>query len=389
MKETAGLFVPQDLLHQCSIGFTIGEGDFMAKARGGSRQKVQPTTTYFELAIRLGFLALLLYWSLILIRPFGSIIIWSAVIAVALYPLYQWTVRELGGRTKLAATLVTALSLIVVIGPATWLALDLIESVRIISERVNWHELAIPPPSTAVKSWPLFGEEIYRVWDLASTNTREAFSKIYPYLKPLGGTVLNIAAGTGTGIAKFLVSVIVAGFLFVYAPTLVNAVKMFARKLEAERGERFVSLAGATIRIISRGVIGIAVLQALLAGIGLKVAGVPATSLITFAILILGIIQIGPSIVIIPVIIWSWFWMDTTAALLFTAYMVPVNLIDNILRPFVLGRGLQTPMLVIFLGVIGGTISYGITGLFLGPIVLAVIWELLVAWISTDKSNTH
>jgi predicted PurR-regulated permease PerM len=163
-------------------------------------------------------------------------------------------------------------------------------------------------------------------------------------------------------------------------------VKKFARRLNPTRGEEFVDQAGATIRAVSRGVIGISVLQALLAGIGLMVAGIPQASLITFAVLVLGIIQIGPSIVIIPVIIWSWTFMDTKSALLFTAYMVPVNLLDNLLRPLVMGRGLKTPMLVILIGVIGGTLAYGITGLFLGPIILAVIWELFVSWIEEEKA---
>jgi predicted PurR-regulated permease PerM len=129
------------------------------------------------------------------------------------------------------------------------------------------------------------------------------------------------------------------------------------------------------------------VLQALLAGIGLIAAGIPQASLIAFAVLILGIIQIGPTIVIVPVIIWSWMTMETTSALLFTAYMVPVNLLDNLLRPIVMGRGLKTPILVILIGVIGGTLAYGITGLFLGPIVLAVIWELMVAWIKEQDTE--
>ncbi len=137
---------------------------------------------------------------------------------------------------------------------------------------------------------------------------------------------------------------------------------------------------------MSRGVIGISVLQALLAGVGLMVAGIPAASLIAFAVLILGIIQIGPSLVLIPLIIWVWLSMETTTALLFTAYMIPVNLLDNILRPLVMGHGLSTPMPIILLGVIGGTISYGITGLFLGPIVLAVFWELLVAWLRESEN---
>jgi len=125
----------------------------------------------------------------------------------------------------------------------------------------------------------------------------------------------------------------------------------------------------------------------LLAGIGLMAAGIPQASLITFAVLILGIIQIGPTIVIVPVIIWSWMTMETGSALLFTVYMVPVNLLDNLLRPLVMGRGLKTPILVILIGVIGGTLAYGITGLFLGPIVLAVIWELMVAWIQEQDTE--
>jgi len=132
---------------------------------------------------------------------------------------------------------------------------------------------------------------------------------------------------------------------------------------------------------VSRGVVGIAVLQALLAGLGLMVAGVPATSLLTSGVLVLGIIQIGPTIILIPLVIWSWFVMEPMAALLFTAYMIPVNLIDNVLRPLLMGRGLRVPLVVILIGVIGGTLASGITGLFLGPIVLSVIWEMAVAWV--------
>jgi predicted PurR-regulated permease PerM len=346
----------------------------------------QTTSSFIEVAIRLGALALLLYWSLLLVSPFISIVIWSAVLSVALYPVFEWISLRLGGRRRLAAALVTILSLLVIVGPASWLALGLVDSVRLIAERLDIANLTIPPPSSSVKEWPLIGEPIYQFWDLASTNLSAALAQILPQLKPLGSSLLRIGADTGLGIIMFLVSIIVAGFLFSPAPTIVEAVKKFSRRLNPTRGEEFVDQAGATIRAVSRGVIGISVLQALLAGIGLMVAGIPQASLITFAVLVLGIIQIGPSIVIIPVIIWSWTFMDTKSALLFTAYMVPVNLLDNLLRPLVMGRGLKTPMLVILFGVIGGTLAYGITGLFLGPIILAVIWELFVSWINEEKA---
>ena len=354
----------------------------MAHDRKDLPGRDQLTASFIAIAIRLGVLALLLYWSWVLVRPFISIGIWSVVLTVALYPVFEWTSFRLGGRRRLAAALITILSLLIVIGPATWLALGLVDSLRMISERLDFSTLTIPPPSKSVKEWPLIGNPIYQFWDLAWTNFRAALGKIMPQLKPLGSSLLRIGADTGLGIIKFLASIIVAGFLFSPAPMLVDAIKKFSHQLNSERGEEFVNQAGATIRAVSRGVIGVSVLQALLAGIGLMVAGVPHASLISFAVLIFAIVQIGPSIILIPVIIWSWTVMETTSALLFSAYMVPVNLLDNFLRPVVMGRGLKTPMLVILIGVIGGTLAYGIIGLFLGPIVLAVVWELFVAWIS-------
>lgn len=358
----------------------------MSSADRDPSSSEQVTANWIELAIRLSVLALLLYLALNLIRPFLTIAIWSVVLTVALYPVYEWMVDRLGGWRRLAAALLTLLSLLIVIGPATWLVLSLIDSIKTLSEHVDLAALTLPPPPDAVKSWPLVGDHVYRFWTLASSNLQAALAEVAPHLKPIGSSLLKVATNAGTGAAMFLVAIVIAGFLYSPAPSLAVAVRRFARRLSSERGEDFVRLAGATIRAVSRGVIGISALQAFLAGLGLMVAGIPGASLITSAVLILGIIQIGPSIVLIPVIIWAWTAMETTSALLFTAYMIPVNLMDNALRPLVMGRGLQTPTLVILIGVIGGTISYGITGLFLGPIILAVIWELLVVWIRESET---
>jgi predicted PurR-regulated permease PerM len=349
------------------------------ESNSSSRDQVMGTVV--ELTIRLGVLGLLLYWSFFLIRPFITIAIWSVVLTVALYPVYNWMVNRLGGRRRLAAALLTFVNLLIVIGPATWLALGLIDSLGTLAERLAGSTLELPPPAVALKDWPLVGEPIYQFWELASTNLKAALGIIVPQLKPLGSLLVHIAAGAGTGMLTFFAAIVVAGFLFSPAPSLVDALRRFSRSVAVGRGEKFVQSAGATIRAVSRGVIGISVLQAFLAGLGIVAVGIPGASLITSAVLVLGIIQIGPSIVLIPLIIWSWFGLETTTALLFTAYMIPVGLLDNILRPLVMGRGLDAPMLVILIGLIGGTISYGITGLFLGPIVLAVVWDLFVTWI--------
>ena len=347
-----------------------------------SARRDELVATWVDIAIRLGILALLLYWSFLLVRPFITIMIWSIVLTVALYPVYDVIVSRIGGRRRLAAALLTLINLLIVIGPATWLALSLIDGLRTLSDKLDFSALTLPPPPIALKGWPIIGDALYQYWDLASTNLGAALAKIAPQLKPVGGYLLQIAASAGVGTLKFLVAVVIAGFLFSPAPFLVNELRLFARRIASGRGEQFVRLAGDTIRAVSRGVIGISALQAFLAALGLYAIGIPAAGLLTTLILVFGIVQIGPTVVIIPLIIWVWMSAKTTTALLFTAYMIPVSLIDNILRPLLLGRGLDTPILIILIGVIGGTISQGITGLFLGPIVLAVIWNLLMAWIS-------
>jgi len=338
------------------------------------------TASWAEVAIRLGILAFLLYWSFVLVRPFLTIAFWAIVLTVALYPLYNAMVGWLHGRRRLAAALLTVLTLLIVIGPAMWLVIGLIDSVRALTAYLDSDVLVLPPPPGAVRGWLLIGEPTYRFWELASNNLGAALAKALPHLKPVGSAMLLVAAEAGTGVIKFFIAIIVAGFLYPPALSLIHSLRLFSRRIASERGEEFVELAGATIRSVSRGVIGISALQALLVGVGLAVAGIPGVSLITSAALILGIIQVGPSILIIPLIIWSWFSLETTAAILFTASMIPVSLLDNVMRPILMGRGLRTPMLVILIGVIGGTLSHGITGLFLGPIFLAVVWELLVAW---------
>ena len=329
--------------------------------------------------IRVVCLGLLGYWSLILLQPFLAIIVWSIIIAVALYPIFDWLSAKLYGHRALAAVAITVFTLFVMLGPVTWLALSLAETIRTLFAQFGDGSLVIPPPSGAVKAWPLIGEKIYEAWLLASTNLRALIIEVAPHFKPLGTSLLIAAGSVGTNLLKFIVALVISGFLFIPGPSLVHSVKNIFGRVAAERGEEFVDLAGATIRNISRGIIGIAILQALLAGIGLLFAGVPAAGLFSFLVLLLGVIQIGPSVILVPLIVWSWFAMDTTTAILFTLYMVPVNLLDNILRPLV-AKGLKTPMLVILIGVLGGTLAHGIIGLFVGPIVLSIAWQLLAVW---------
>ena len=337
--------------------------------------------------IRIGCLAMLVYWSFLLILPFLTIMVWSVILAVTLYPVFDWTVSRLLIWRGLAAILITIASLLVILGPATWLGISLIGSLRYIFEQFDASLLAIPPPPDSVKNWPLVGDGMYQIWQLASTNLKAALIELGPQLKPIGATLLGVAGGVGLNAIKFMTAVVVSGLLFVPGPALANSFRSIVGRVVTKRGEEFVDLAGATIRNLARGVIGISILQALLAGLGLIVAAVPAAGLISFLVLVFGIVQVGATVVIGPLVIWSWLTMSTSHALIFSAYMIPVALVDNLLRPLVFGHGLKTPMPVILMGVIGGILTHGMIGLFVGPVVLAIGWELLRAWIREEAAE--
>jgi predicted PurR-regulated permease PerM len=342
--------------------------------------------TFLEVAIHLGFIAFLAYWTYVLVRPFIPIMIWSLVLTVALYPAFTWLAALLGERRRLAAALITILGLLVLIGPATWLGLGMVEGVKAIVDKYLGPDFTIPPPSEAIKAWPVIGVQLYEYWALASTNLRSALGNVLPQLKPVGEVLLNAMSSAGTGTLEFLVSLIIAGFLFGPGPRFVASAKMLAHRVDDVRGEEFVKLAGATIRAVSRGVIGISLLEAAIAGIGMSLAGVPFASVLTLVILVLGIVQLGPILVIAPLVVWSWIEMSTGPAMGFTVCMGMVYFVEAFLKPFVLARGLTTPTAVIFIGVVGGLLAHGIPGLFAGPIILAVAWELANAWIYDGQS---
>ncbi|WBL82463.1 AI-2E family transporter [Bradyrhizobium xenonodulans] len=339
-----------------------------------------------QLVIRLGLLALLTLWTLLIIRPFVPILTWSAVLAVAFYPVFSWLAKCLGDRPRTAAVLLTFTMLGIVIGPAAWLGLSAVEGVRELAGQLGSGDLVLQAAPERIKDWPLVGPQLYDLWNEAYTNIRAAVREVAPYLKPIAGMMLSFAGSAGLGTLQFLMSVLVAGFLFPYGPQLVSAIRGFLFRIVPEQSEHFLELAAGTIRAVSQGVIGVAIIQALLAGIGFKLAVIPSAGLLAVIVLLLSIVQIGAAIVFIPVVIWIWMDKDVTTALLLTVFLVIVGLLDNILKPLVMGRGLSTPALVILIGVIGGTLAHGIIGLFIGPIILSVAWELAAAWLRIDRA---
>ena len=345
---------------------------------------------FTDLVIRLTVVGVFVYFSLTLLAPFAIMVIWAIILAVALYPVFDALRRLLGGRGGLAATLLTLLGLVIVVAPLGAVTINLAETTVELVADFEDQTVTVPRPPESVREWPLIGEKVHAAWSLASVNLEAAVKRFGLPLLQAAGAIAGKIAGLGFGMLGFAVSVLVAGFLFVPGPRMGDVVKAFGRRIAGERGVHFVDLAAATIRNISRGVIGVAVLQALLAGLILAIFDVPGAGVIAFLVLIFCIVQVGPIPVVLPVIIWAWSTRDTGQALILTLLLIVIPVIDNVLKPILMARGLSTPMLVILLGVIGGTVTYGLIGLFLGPILLGIFYELLMAWMGdqTPRAGT-
>ena len=339
-------------------------------------------TRAVEATVRIGLLVILAAWCFQIIQPFIVPIAWGMIIAVAAYPAYRMLLSAVSERRGLASTLVTLLMLILLIVPSLMLAETLVSGAQGLAENMRSGTLKIPPPPPGVSSWPLVGKPLEELWSLASVNLQAALQEVAPHLKVVGDAVVSAAAGAGLGILQFVVAIVIAGVLLYNAEAGGRAARLIGSRLAGEQGVEFTEVAEATVRSVARGILGVALIQSLLAGLGLLAAGVPAAGLWALLCLLLAVIQIGIILVLIPVIIYLFSTADTFTAVAFLIWSILIAPLDNILKPILLGRGVAVPMVVIFLGAIGGFLASGIIGLFVGAVVLALGYKLFLAWLT-------
>lgn len=337
-----------------------------------------------ETTIRLGLVLLLLVWSFRIVRPFITPIVWGFILAIALSPAYLRLTAALGGRRKLAATIVVILGLLLFIVPAVVLSGTMIGGLHDVAVQFRSGELRIPPPPERVAEWPLVGERLSAFWSLAGTNLEEAASRLAPQLRAAGGWLLAAAANVGFAIVQFVFSTIIAGVLLANGPASQAGLERFMDRLAGPYGHRFVELSESTIRSVATGIVGVAVIQSTLAGVGLAVANIPAAGLWAILALVLCIIQLGPALVLLPAVLYTFSTASKPVAVVFLVWCVFVSLIDNFLKPLLLGRGVDAPILVIFVGAIGGFLSMGIIGLFVGSVLLVLFHTLLRSWLNDE-----
>lgn len=345
-------------------------------------EKAIPSRQIFNLAIQFLALGLLLVWCFKILSPFISLVVWGIVLAVALYPFHQKLKKLLKQRGTLAAVIITLLSLLIIIVPAIWLGLTTAREVKAFSEAYGSGHVTIPAPSATVKDWPLIGNKTYEVWNKASTGI-DSLAQHYPsQMRTVVGTALGFAASTTKGVLLLTASIIISGVFLSYSEGSAKAAKALFNRLTRSSSIDMANMSALTIRNVVKGILGVAVIQSTLAAIGFIAAGIPAAGLWVLCCLILAIVQIGTLPVAIPVIILAWNGDSTLTATLFTIWMIIVSISDNILKPILLGKGAPVPMLVVFLGAIGGFILSGFIGLFTGAVVLSLGYKLFEAWLN-------
>jgi predicted PurR-regulated permease PerM len=333
-----------------------------------------------EISIHIGLAFLLVAACLIVLSPFIAVVAWGLTIAIAGYPAYCRLQKLLGGRGGLAAILFTLLLLAVLIVPIVMLSQTLIDGSQALAGRLKAGGLTIPPPPPGIATWPIIGKPVADLWRLASINLSAALGQFAPQLKLAAAGLLSAAAAVGLGILQFVVSIVIAGFLLANSSQGARFSRKLAIRLFGDKAEEFETLAGSTIRSVTTGILGVALIQSLFASLGFLVVGLPGAGLWALMFLIAAVLQIAV-LALIPAVIYVFATASTGTAVVFLIWCIIVGLMDNVLKPLLLGRGLPAPILVVFLGAMGGFVALGIIGLFVGPILLSVGYKLFLAWL--------
>ena len=341
-----------------------------------------------DIAIRIGVIALLIALCFTILRPFISPVMWGIILAITLYPACRRLSSFLGGRIRLASAIITAVMLLGIILPSIQMVGSLVGGTKYINERIQRGENKVPPPPDNIDEWPLIGKSLKEEWIEASDNLKETLTRFQPQLKAMSLWLLKSGMGTALRLLQFSLSIIIAGIFMANAGGSGKMARDLFIRLAGERGANFADIANKTVHNVVKGILGVAIIQSLLAGTGFFVAGVPAPGLWAFLCLFLAIIQIGIFPVVIPVIIYMFSSADTFTAGLLTGWLIIVSLLDNFLKPILMGHGAPVPLLVIFLGAIGGFISMGFIGLFVGAVILSIGFKLFRVWLE-DISQSN
>lgn len=345
----------------------------------------QQTKIMMEALIRFSIVAIIVFLCWQVFAPFLGIMLWGIIMAIALYPVHQWLAKRLDNKQGRSSTIMVFVAMLLFGIPIALLGTSAAEHAQKIHTVLETGELEIDPPKDTVAEWPVVGEKVYTAWNDAATDFPTFLKENSVLIKKYSRKILDTILGSvGTSLFLFGAFVVAAIFMAFAQPGIKAMKHIFIRISGPKTGPELQDLCTATVRSVTVGVLGVAFIQAILFGIGFVLAGIPAAGLLALVVLVVAIVQVPALLVGLPVIIFMWTKGDASTAMniFFSIYFVAAALSDNLLKPILLGRGVAAPMPVILLGALGGMVSAGFIGLFIGAVVLAVGYVIFTGWVN-------
>jgi predicted PurR-regulated permease PerM len=335
--------------------------------------------------VAIGGLIAATFW---ILRPFLPAVVWATTIVVATWPALRAVEARLWGRRSLAVVVMTLVMLAILAVPLTMATVAIVSR---IDDLVAWSRALAARPLPRLPDWvtglPLVGERIATEWQALASTPDELVARVTPYLKVIAGWLVARAGGVGTLLLQFLLTTAVAAILYAKGEATARGMMAFARRLAGDEGARVMILSAGAIRAVALGIVVTALVQSVIGGIGLAIAGVPYSFLLTCVMLLLGIAQIGPAPVLLGAVIWLYAGGHTVWGTVMIVWGLATASLDNIMRPVLIKKGADLPLVLIIAGVLGGLLAFGPIGLFVGPVVLAVTYTLLVAWVRAGEPS--
>lgn len=343
-----------------------------------------------DVLIRAGLILAMVILCYRFFAPFLPMTVWALILSVTLYPLHQFIADRLGSRQGLASALLVILGLALLVAPTAVLMSSLGDSVRQLISDVQGNSLKIPAPRDSVANWPVIGPKVHAIWSQAYSDLPSLVQSMQPKLGELAKGALSFVAGIGGALLQFLFAFIIAGIVMAWGRSGDRGSRAIFRRVAGDaHGAKFAKLSVATIRAVAVGVIGIAFIQAIVVGLCLLIAHVPWAAVLSFTVLVLGIAQVPALIITLPAIGYIWWSGDygNAAAIAYTVLLLVSGMVDNVLKPLLLGRGVEAPMPVILLGALGGMAVAGILGMFIGATLFALGYQIFMGWVADDPDE--
>ena len=338
-----------------------------------------------RVTLSVGAIAALIVSTAWVVHPFVSAFLWATMIVISTWPVLLSLQARLRGKRGMAVFIMTVVLLLVLLVPLGFAAGALVgNSDRIAAWVSSLDEVALPPPPAWLSSIPLAGDKITAAWTHLAAQGPEGFAaQAAPYVRRFIQWLIALMGGAGAMILQFLMTVIICAVLYTTGETAARGVRKFATRLAGSNGDRAALLAAGAIRGVAMGIVVTAFIQVLIARAGLLIASTPGTPLLCAAILLLCLAQLGPGLIMVPAVIWEFSTGSTMSGCILLVFALVSMTIDNVVKPILIKKGADLPLPLIFTGVIGGMISMGIMGIFLGPVILAVTYELLKQWVES------